>query len=196
MITVYQGTTALFEANPEIVSMLAAEVEFINHSVDASRYYWFFGDGDSSLFVSPRHLYPSIGEYEVILVAETDNDCTDTTSRLIIVRNEFAFYMPTSFTPNGDGMNDCVRPCGNGIDKNNFSMVIYDRWGSLVFDTEKFDPDVPCDACTDGSWDGTDMGSRSKGDEILPNGMYHWYAEFKDWNGTVFKEQGTITLVR
>jgi hypothetical protein len=75
-------------------------------------------------------------------------------------------------------------------------MVIYDRWGSLVFDTEKFDPDVPCDACTDGSWDGTDMGSRSKGDEILPNGMYHWYAEFKDWNGTVFKEQGTITLVR
>lgn len=196
MITVYQGTTALFEANPEIVSMLAAEVEFINHSVDASRYYWFFGDGDSSLFVSPRHLYPSIGEYEVILVAETDNNCADTTSRLIIVRNEFAFYMPTSFTPNGDGMNDCVRPCGNGIDKNNFSMVIYDRWGSLVFDTEKFDPDVPCDACTDGSWDGTDMGSRSKGDEILPNGMYHWYAEFKDWNGTVFKEQGTITLVR
>lgn len=196
MITIYQNPTALFEATPEIVSMLLPEVEFINYSVDAENYYWFFGDGDSSLFVSPRHMYPSIGEYEVLLVAESEFDCTDTTSRIIIVRNEFAFYMPTSFTPNGDGMNDCVRPCGNGIDKNNFSMVVYDRWGNLVFQTDKFDPNASCDACTAGSWDGTDNGSRTKGDEILPNGMYQWYCEFKDWNGTVFKEQGVITLIR
>jgi len=196
MITVYQNPTALFEANPEVVSMLAAEVEFINHSVDAVSYYWFFGDGDSSLFVAPRHMYPNIGEYEVLLVAESEDDCRDTTTRMITVQNEFAFYMPTSFTPNGDGMNDCARPCGNGIDKNDFSLVVYDRWGNLVFETDKFDPEAPCDACTNGSWDGTDNGSRIKGDEILPNGMYQWYCEFKDWNGTIFKEQGTIVLVR
>jgi len=196
MITVYQNPTALFEANPEVVSMLAAEVEFINHSVDAVSYYWFFGDGDSSLFVAPRHMYPNIGEYEVLLVAESEDDCRDTTTRMITVQNEFAFYMPTSFTPNGDGMNDCARPCGNGIDKNDFLLVVYDRWGNLVFETDKFDPEASCDACTKGSWDGTDNGSRIKGDEILPNGFYQWYCEFKDWNGTIFKEQGTITLIR
>ncbi len=196
MIEVYQGPTALFEADPEIVSMLAPEVKFINHSVDATSYYWFFGDGDSSLFVSPVHQFPTIGEYEVLLIAETENYCQDTTTRTITVRNEFAFYMPTSFTPNGDGMNDCFRPCGNGIDKNTFTMVVYDRWGNLVFQTDKFNSDVACDACSDGAWDGTDKGSRAKGDKILKNGMYHWYCEFEDWNGTIFKEQGTVTLIR
>jgi gliding motility-associated-like protein len=196
MVEVYQGPTSLFEATPEIVSMLAPEIEFINYSVEADNYYWFFGDGDSSLFVSPRHLYPTIGEYEVILVAETANSCRDTTSRVIIVRNEFAFYMPTSFTPNGDGMNDCFRPCGNGIDKNTFYMIVYDRWGNLVYESDKFDSNASCDACTNGSWDGTDNGSRVKGDEILPNGLYHWYCEFHDWNETLYKEQGTVTLIR
>ncbi len=196
MVEVYQGPTSLFEATPEIVSMLAPEIEFINYSVEADNYYWFFGDGDSSLFVSPRHLYPTIGEYEVILVAETANSCRDTTSRVIIVRNEFAFYMPTSFTPNGDGMNDCFRPCGNGIDKNTFYMIVYDRWGNLVYESDKFDSNASCDACTNGSWDGTDNGSRVKGDEILPNGLYHWYCEFHDWNETLYKEQGIVTLIR
>jgi gliding motility-associated-like protein len=196
MITVYQGPKALFEIHPEVVSMLNPEVEFINHSVDADSYYWFFGDGDSSLFVNPRHEYPSIGEYEVILVAATERNCRDTTTRSLVVQNEFAFYVPTSFTPNGDGMNDCFRPCGNGIDKNTFKMVVYDRWGNLVFDTETFDPNAYCDACSNGAWDGTDNGSRIKGDEILPNGLYHWYCEFHDWNGTLYQEQGTVTLIR
>jgi gliding motility-associated-like protein len=196
MITIYPGPTALFQASPEVVSFLAPNVEFTNYSTGATDYYWFFGDGDSSLFVSPVHKFPTIGEYEVMLVAESDKDCTDTTTRIITVRNEFSFYFPTSFTPNGDGMNDCARPCGNGIDKSDFTLVIYDRWGNLVFQTDRYDPEAPCDACTAGSWDGTKNGSRIKGDEILPNGMYHWYAEFKDWNGIVFKEQGTITLIR
>jgi gliding motility-associated-like protein len=196
MITIYQNPTANFTAHPEIVSMLAPEVEFTNYSVNAITNYWYFGDGDSSLFVNPRHMYPSIGEYEITLIVESINDCTDTTTRSIIVQNEFAFYMPTSFTPNGDGMNDCMRPCGNGIDKNTFKMLIYDRWGNLVFETDKFDPDVPCDACSEGAWDGTDNGSRAKGDEILPNGIYHWFCEFKDWNGTLFNEHGTVTLIR
>ncbi|MBN2778131.1 MAG: gliding motility-associated C-terminal domain-containing protein [Bacteroidales bacterium] len=196
MITVYQGPKALFEINPEVLSMLNPEAEFINHSVDADSYYWFFGDGDSSLFVNPRHQYPSIGEYEVILVAATERNCKDTTSRMLVVQNEFAFYVPTSFTPNGDGMNDCFRPCGNGIDKNTYKMVVYDRWGNLVYDTERFDPDAYCDACSEGAWDGTDNGSRIKGDEILPNGLYHWYCEFHDWNGTLYQEQGTVTLIR
>lgn len=196
LITVYQGPTANFEASPAIVSFINSEVEFINHSSNASNYYWFFGDGDSSMFVSPRHKYTDIGDYEVMLVAETDKYCTDTTVRTIGVRNEFAFYMPNSFTPNGDGLNDCARPCGNGIDKNDFSLVIYDRFGMLVFETDKFDPKVGCEACSDGAWDGTYKGNKNKGDKVMANGVYYWYAEFKDWYGTVHKKQGEIVLVR
>ncbi|HOZ31215.1 MAG TPA: PKD domain-containing protein, partial [Bacteroidales bacterium] len=196
MVTIYDKPNANFTAEPEIVSMLAPEIEFTNYSIGNINNYWYFGDGDSSLFVNPRHMYPGLGEYEITLIVESINDCTDTTTRKIIVQNEFAFYMPTSFTPNGDGMNDCMRPCGNGIDKSTFKMLIYDRWGNLVFETDKYDPDANCDACSDGSWDGTDNGSRIKGDEILPNGLYHWFCEFNDLNGTLFNEQGTVTLIR
>lgn len=195
MITVYKAPVANFIPEPEVVNMLTGEVEFINYSTDAVRYFWFFGDGDSSLFVSPRHKYNAIGEYEVILVAESSKFCRDTTIRKVIVENQFAFYVPTSFTPNGDGVNDCFRPCGNGISKNDYKLMIYDRWGNPIFTTEKYNPEVACDACTEGAWDGS-KGSRIKGDPIMPNGTYHWYCEFKDWNGTIYKKHGTVELVR
>ncbi len=196
MIEVNKNPIASFIPEPEIVSMVNAEIYFINKSSGANYYYWFFGDGDSSNFVSPRHVFPFIGEYEVILVAETYHGCRDTAYRTVIVGNEFTFYAPTSFTPNGDGINDCFRVCGNGIDKNSFRLSVYDRWGNRVFETDRFVPDVNCDACGLGSWDGTDNGDRLKGDKVLSNGLYKWYAEFADWNGTVFKKSGTVYLLR
>ena len=47
------------------------------------------------------------------------------------------------------------------IDKNDFSLVIYDRFGMLVFETDKFDPKVGCEACSDGAWDGTYKGNKA-----------------------------------
>jgi gliding motility-associated-like protein len=196
MIEVNRNPIASFIPEPEIVSMVNAEIYFENKSDGADYYYWFFGDGDSSNFVSPRHVFPYIGEYEVMLVAETYHACRDTAYRTVIVGNEFTFYAPTSFTPNGDGTNDCFRVCGNGIDKNSFKLSVYDRWGNRVFETDKFVPDVDCDACGTGSWDGTNNGNRMKGDEVLSNGLYKWYAEFADWNGTVFKKSGSVYLLR
>ena len=196
MITIYEKPYANFFTNPESVSILDAEIEYINVSEFADISYWFFGDGDSSLLTNPRHQYPDIGSYEIMLIVESSNNCRDTAYRNITVNSEFAFYAPTSFTPNGDGTNDCFRICGNGIDPNEFHISIYDRWGTKVFETEVYKPNVNCKACTDGAWDGTNKGDVSKGDLVLENGVYAWYCEFKDWNGIVFKRQGIITMVR
>ena len=137
-----------------------------------------------------------MGEYEVVLVAESDHHCKDTTSRTIIVYSQFSFYAPTSFTPNGDGLNDCFRVCGNGISKSNFLLTIYDRWGELVFKTTDYYPAASCDACSEGSWDGTDMGSKKKGDKVLENGIYFWYCQFEDIYGIMHREQGHVNMVR
>ena len=196
MIHAYPRPKALFDADVQAVSAMSAEVLFVNRSVDAVRYFWSFGDNDSSMFESPRHLYPSAGEYEVVLVAENEHFCTDTTSRTIMVYNELSFYAPTSFTPNGDGINDCFRICGSGISKNNFLLTVYDRWGELIFKTTDYFPEASCDACSEGSWDGTDMGSKRKGDKVLPNGVYQWYCQFEDVFGNLHKEQGEVNLVR
>ncbi len=196
MIHVYPRPRALFDADMQEVSVLSAEVLFINRSIDANRYFWFFGDQDSSTYESPRHTYSEMGEYEVMLVAQSNHYCTDTTTRNITVYNEFSFYAPTSFTPNGDGLNDCFRICGNGITNNNFLLTVYDRWGELVFRTTRYDPQASCDACSDGSWDGTDMGSKRKGDKVLENGIYQWYCQFEDVYGILHREQGTVNMVR
>lgn len=196
LIRVNRNPVANFVADPEVVSMVSSEIYFINKSLYADYYFWFFGDGDSSNFVSPRHVFRDIGEYEVMLVAETNKNCRDTAYRTVFVGNEFTFYAPTSFTPNGDGINDCFRICGNGIDKNSFILNVYDRWGNRVFETTRFNPDVSCDACGLGSWDGTNNGNRLKGDPVLSNGRYTWFCEFRDWNGTVYQRSGSVYLLR
>ncbi|MBR5983007.1 MAG: gliding motility-associated C-terminal domain-containing protein [Bacteroidales bacterium] len=196
MVHAYPTPRALFDAEVQSVSVLSPEVLFNNRSIDANRYFWFFGDQDSSTYESPRHMYPEMGEYEVVLVAESDHHCKDTTSRAIIVYSQFSFYAPTSFTPNGDGLNDCFRVCGNGISKNNFLFTVYDRWGELVFRTTEYFPAASCDACSEGSWDGTDWGSKKKGDKVLENGIYFWYCQFEDIYGIQHKEQGHVNMVR
>ncbi|MBO7482055.1 MAG: gliding motility-associated C-terminal domain-containing protein [Bacteroidales bacterium] len=196
MITVYPKPKALFETDPLITGMLDSEIEFINYSTGAERYYWFFGDNDSSLFENPRHKYRKIGEFEVMLIAESDNYCRDTTVRSIIIQNEFAFYAPTSFTPNGDAVNDCFRICGNGITRNNYILTVFDRWGAIVFRTDTYDPSASCEACGEGAWDGTDWGNKIKGDAVCPPGLYQWFCTFEDWNGVIHNRQGTVMLIR
>ena len=196
MITVHPKPIADFITEPESVSILDAEIEFINTSELAQDAYWVFGDGDSSNNWSPIHKYPNIGTYEITLIVENMYSCKDTASHTINVNGEFSFYAPTAFTPNGDGKNDCFRVCGNGIDPNEFFMVVYDRWGNKVYETDIFEPNVDCKACTEGAWDGSNQGSVNKGDEVLENGVYSWFCEFKDWNGIIFNKQGTVNLIR
>lgn len=192
----YPSPVASFEADLQAVSVLSAEVYFMNNSSGAYRYFWFFGDGDSTMVESPRHVYRNIGEYNVILVAESGNSCTDTVSRSVKVNTEFSFYAPTSFTPNGDGINDCFRICGFGISPNNFLLTIHDRWGALVYKTAKYYSETDCESCGDGGWDGSDWGNKNKGDAVVANGIYFWYCQFEDLNGVLHKEQGEVMLIK
>lgn len=196
LITVYPKPKAMFETDPQMTGMLDSEIEFINYSTGAERYFWFFGDNDSSLFENPRHSYRRIGEFEVMLVAESELYCRDTSIRNVTIQNEFAFYAPTSFTPNGDQVNDCFRICGNGITRNNFMLTVFDRWGAMVFSTDVYDPSASCSSCGIGAWDGTDMGNKIKGDAVCPPGLYQWFCSFEDWNGVIHNRQGTIMLIR
>lgn len=195
-LEIFPQPYANFSASPEVAGILNPVINFDNYSEEALFYFWYYGDGDSTInFRNPQHYFQNMGEFEVMLVSENEYGCTDTAMRTVLIRDDYTLYAPTAFTPNGDGKNDCFRICGNGIDPYSFSMVIYNRWGELVYSSDEFNPEVGCDTCGEGAWDGTD-GSRMKGDKYLPNGVYYWYARFTDFNNIGYEHNGVIQLIR
>jgi len=100
-----------------------------------------------------------------MLVTENEFNCADTAKRIILIKDEFSIYAPTAFTPNGDGINDCFRICGNGIDKMSFYWKFMID-GENSFYNRRIWSWCYCDACGKGAWDGT-RGHRDKGDKYF-----------------------------
>jgi len=183
MITVYPTPHAQFIADPEVVSIIKPYIYFENFSSLADQYLWVFGDGDSSSIINPIHIYPMYptGTYNVTLIAYTLFGCTDTAYQEVIVQDEYTFYAPTAFSPDFDGINDYFIIKGNGIDKRNFNMMIYDRWGEVIFETDDLHM----------GWDG-----RVKGGNIAKIGTYTWLVTFKNHKGIQHQEGGSVTVIK
>ena len=98
-------------------------------------------------------------------------------------RDKFAFYVPSSFSPNGDGDNDIWRPVGNGVDVTEYLLEIYNRYGKLIFSTKSYDQ----------GWN----GSVNNGDYYVTSGVYIYRMIYKSDLSEEFEEiTGTITVVR
>jgi gliding motility-associated-like protein len=89
-------------------------------------------------------------------------------------------YMPTSFTPNGDGINDEFWPVVSNV--KSFEITVYDRWGRTVFHS----------ASIDNPW----LGNSSEGDYFVPNGQYNYRLICTTEAGNVIERSGYITVVR
>lgn len=90
-----------------------------------------------------------------------------------------AIYVPTGFSPNGDGKNDKFTPYPVGIKSYNYFKV-FNRWGQVIFTSNKLN---------DG-WDGTIMG------QSQPTGIYVWMIEAVTTGNQVITKKGTVTLIR
>lgn len=198
MIEIYPKPIADFFTTPDYVNILHPQIAFHSLTEMADSLFWYFGDGDSAIWhnSTPIHTYNSIGEFGVTLIAVNSHGCKDTAYKVITVLDNPTFYAPTAFTPNGDGNNDCFRVCGNDIDPNEFNMIIYDRWGEIVYETDVYLSEDNCDACGNGAWDGTFNGSLNNGDNLMSTGMYPWYCYYLDNFGILHEQSGVIRLVR
>jgi len=105
--------------------------------------------------------------------------CTAYDTVFIKVLKGPAYYLPSAFSPNGDGRNDIFRPLPAGISvTKNFS--IYNRYGHLVFETNQWLK----------GWDG-----RYKG-QMQPAGAYIWFLNGLDKNGKMIQKKGTVILIK
>ncbi|MEA3447219.1 MAG: gliding motility-associated C-terminal domain-containing protein [Bacteroidota bacterium] len=198
MIHVYPNPDVDFYTRPNEINILNTRVEFYPVVSNTDDLYWYFGDGDSTMssIWNPVHAYDGVGNYEIEMIGVNQYNCRDTAVKIIKVKDYFSFYAPTAFTPNYDGKNDCFSVCGTGIDPNEFSLKVYDRWGEMVFITNVFDENAGCEGCGDGTWDGTMQGDVIKGDELLPSGTYPWICVYKDDYGVEYQEEGVVRLIR
>jgi len=114
-----------------------------------------------------------------ILTVYNEIGCAGFDSVFVKVLQGPAYYIPTSFTPNGDGLNDIFRPVPTGIVRTEW-FKIFDRWGKMMFTSNKW---------LDG-WNGTFNGRNQ------PIGTYVWIIKGTDNDGNVVERKGTVLLLR
>ena len=174
-IHVKERPIAQFSPKVTNISMIDPEVQFVNSSSNNAVYYkWIFGDGSPvSNLVNPKHTFigqgsnglPDPGKYVVELYAYVNQDCWDSTSTTITIDDEQIYYIPNTFTPNGDEKNNTFQPIfTSGFDAQNYHFLIYNRWGELVFESNN--PAI--------GWDGT------YGNKLLGNETFTWKLQFKE----------------
>ncbi len=127
------------------------------------------------------------GDFNILgLTADTEfmvvlrqGDCTSSPGiAKVKVINETKVYLPSAFSPNGDGVNDVFRIKAFGLSKLTH-LTVYNRWGSLVFTTSNMDS----------GWDGKQNGM------AVAKGVYVWFLNGTDLTGTEVKQQGTVTVL-
>lgn len=156
--------TASFDFTPNDPDILHSTVQFINNSTNAVSYSWDFGGLGSSTQTSPSYTFPEEpGSYTVTLIAYS-GACIDTARANVAIKDVVIYYIPNTFTPDGDEFNQTFQPVfTNGFDPYDFNMQIFNRWGETVFESN--------DAAV--GWDGSYDG------KLVPDGLYTWRIEFK-----------------
>ena len=143
-ICAYETPVAAFVNDRSVLSLLEPEVFFTNESISADQYVWTIGDSISTVTYNTEDLDFTFanyepGEYTVCLEAITNPGCTDTLCTTIKLNDNYLFYMPSSFSPNQDGINDEFGPVMNGVAEN-YKFNVYSRSGELIFSSTE---DIP-----------------------------------------------------
>ncbi len=95
---------ASFTVSPNPLPAHNPVAQFTNTSQGHSTQIWNFGNNQGGSSVEhPTHAYPDVlGNYVVTLVVANENGCLDSTSQWVVVENSVIYYVPNTFTPDGD----------------------------------------------------------------------------------------------
>ncbi|WP_425391175.1 gliding motility-associated C-terminal domain-containing protein [Ekhidna sp.] len=121
-------------------------------------------DGSPRQFITATSTYPS--------------DNLTIRSNSVTVRHELVIYVPTAFTPNGDGLNDTLEIFG--LPTEIATTRIYNRWGKLIYTSDQPSP----------GWDGTIGGS------LANEGTYLYDITFETASGEKRTQKGTFALIK
>ena len=142
---------------------------FVNN---ADHVYWSFFSDQSSVDLI-------IEENTRVEALVHTKDGKDTIIHVNITVCDCELFIPTAFTPNGDGLNDEWKVFAPAS-INDFECMVYDKLGNLLFHTRSIHQ----------GWDGTNNG------KVMPAGGYFYSCRYRDELGNLHVQKGQVTLVR
>lgn len=173
-----------FAINPEVVANAGPDAD-----VETNVPYRLQGSGNGNFSWWPPHLVnnpniatplTTVSSDATLVLTVTDNlGCVDADTVRLRVLNGPTFYVPSAFTPNGDGLNDIFRPTPVGIQKLDYFRV-YNRYGELVYETSEIGK----------GWNGIYKGIQQNG------GNYVWAVKGVDRTGRERLLKGNVILIR
>lgn len=141
-------------------------------------YAWDFGDGSAFVGDSVMHTFDGLDQYQIALTVTNSIGCSRTSYE--VVYPEVQLFIPNSFTPDGDGINDVWAFQANGI--LTFDLKIFNRWGDVIFETK--DPTQP--------W----TGDVRSGEYYARDGIYSWILTYSGVDGDAKSKTGSLTVFR
>ena len=172
VIQVLEAPTANMSISPKI-GQTDSLITFTNLSSGFVNNTWSLGDGftisEENYFT---YSYPEFGQYYVELTVFGANNCSDNISNYVTIYPTYSVYIPNSFSPDLDQINESFAPIGIGI--YNYEIEIYNRWGEPIFKSKN---------------------SPWFADDII-QGLYLYTIRLEDYNGRPYKYQGTVRVIR
>lgn len=180
-IETFYPPIAEFEYDPHQAMSLDPVIRFTDRSVgNVVSWDWDFGDLTNSNEQNPSHAYLDTGNHIITLHVISAEGCPSLVRHNVYIQPTLTLYIPNSFTPDRDHINDGFRPYGEGYDWSKYELVIYDRWGTEIFKTTNIDEE----------WHGTFKNNK------VESGLYVWRILVSDFNGRIYPFNGHIKLIR
>jgi gliding motility-associated-like protein len=180
LITVYPNAIANFTIEPPILTLDNPHCTITDFSSNSDEVSYSIAFWDTLFKRNLTYTFEDTGSFEIRQVVQNEFGCIDSMSLFARVQDGFNLFVPNSFSPDGDGLNDYFKVYGQDI--RSFNMKIYSRWGQLLYESNDLDS----------GWDGKTRLS----DSVLPSGSYFYMIEVVDINYNSKQLEGIFTIYR
>jgi gliding motility-associated-like protein len=141
-------------------------------------YIWDFGDNSTSSEFEPSHVFGDNLDHIIYLTIMSERGCTDVYE--LNYNAPSVVFIPNTFTPNGDGINDYISIKGDNL--KTAQMQIFNRWGKQVYEINS----------PDERW----YGESEKNNKDLATSVYNYVIQWTDNRDASFQKSGSILLIR
>ena len=180
MLTVNPSPQASFNIFPgNVINISDPQIIITDLSTHASECMYIIGT-DSIFEFDKTYTFRDSGTYTIYQLLSNEFGCTDSYKQEVRVDLGYKVYIPTSFTPNDDGLNDYFRIYGEDIQTT--EIFIYNRWGQMIYSSYDIE----------NGWDG-----RTKLDgSVVQGGTYIYSIKLVDTHGVKFDYDGTVVVLK